>query len=60
MDRLELAGLLQHLVLFADPPHTKIDDISSDDFRQLLDLNLVSYFLVAKVNDHIIYSIVCY
>ena len=26
-----------------------IDEISADDFRKLLDINLVSYFLVAKV-----------
>ncbi|KAH3889703.1 17-beta-hydroxysteroid dehydrogenase 14-like [Dreissena polymorpha] len=30
------------------PPVRKIDDISADDFRRLLDINLVSYFLVAK------------
>ena len=29
----------------------KIDEISGDDFRKLLDVNLVSYFLVAKVSD---------
>ncbi|XP_053375934.1 17-beta-hydroxysteroid dehydrogenase 14-like [Mercenaria mercenaria] len=30
------------------PPVLKIDEISGDDFRKLLDVNLVSYFLVAK------------
>lgn len=30
------------------PPVMKIDEISGDAFRKLLDVNLVSYFLVAK------------
>nr|XP_023654208.1 branched-chain-amino-acid aminotransferase, cytosolic-like isoform X2 [Paramormyrops kingsleyae] len=30
------------------PPHKPIDDITADDFRYLLNLNLVSYFLAAK------------
>ncbi|KAL4224457.1 hypothetical protein ACF0H5_017909 [Mactra antiquata] len=30
------------------PPMMRIDDISADQFRRLLDVNLVSYFLVAK------------
>ncbi|XP_069132205.1 17-beta-hydroxysteroid dehydrogenase 14-like isoform X2 [Argopecten irradians] len=30
------------------PKHTPIDDISADDFRRLLDINLVSMFLFAK------------
>lgn len=30
------------------PPHTPIDEIPADDFRRLLDVNVVSYFLVAK------------
>lgn len=30
------------------PPKTAIDDITADDFRRLLDINLVSYFLFAK------------
>lgn len=30
------------------PPHTHMDDISADDFRKLVDINLISYFLVAK------------
>lgn len=34
---------------FPDPPPTKIDDISVEDFRSLLDFNLVSYFFTIKV-----------
>ncbi|KAK6184184.1 hypothetical protein SNE40_006703 [Patella caerulea] len=30
------------------PPHMPIDDFSSDDFRELLNVNLVSYFIAAK------------
>ncbi|XP_041367239.1 17-beta-hydroxysteroid dehydrogenase 14-like [Gigantopelta aegis] len=30
------------------PPHAKIDDITADDFRELLNLNLISYFLTSK------------
>ncbi|ESO97804.1 hypothetical protein LOTGIDRAFT_208963 [Lottia gigantea] len=30
------------------PPHMPIDDFSSDDFRELLNLNLVSYFIACK------------
>ncbi|OWF47950.1 17-beta-hydroxysteroid dehydrogenase 14-like [Mizuhopecten yessoensis] len=30
------------------PPHTSIDDISADDFRRLLDVNIVSIFLFSK------------
>ena len=35
--------------LTLDPPTTSIDDTSLDDFKTLLDFNLVSYFLVSKV-----------
>lgn len=30
------------------PPHKPIDDFSADDFRDLLNLNVVSYFLASK------------
>lgn len=30
------------------PPYQKIDDVSADEFKQLIDLNLVGYFLTAK------------
>lgn len=30
------------------PPHKPIDDFSADDFKELLNLNVVSYFLAAK------------
>lgn len=30
------------------PPYVEIDDVSADDFRKLVDLNVVSCFLVAK------------
>ena len=32
-----------------DPPYQKIDDVSGEEFEKLLKLNVVSYFLVAKV-----------
>ena len=32
-----------------DPPFQLIDDISGDEFRKLVDLNMISYFLLAKV-----------
>ena len=32
-----------------DPPYQTIDDTSGDDFKKLIDLNLVGYYLVAKV-----------
>ena len=36
-------------MLVIDPtPHT-IDDITADEFRRLLDANLLSYFLMSKV-----------
>ena len=36
-------------MLVIDPtPHT-IDDITADEFRRLLDVNLLSYFLMSKV-----------
>ena len=35
--------------MISDPPHKPIDDFSADDFRSLLDLNVVSYFLASKV-----------
>ena len=34
----------------SDPPMGKIDDVSADEFRKLLDLNFISYFLMAKVS----------
>jgi len=33
-----------------DPPHKPIDDFSADEFRQILDINLVSYFQFSKVS----------
>ena len=33
----------------SDPPYQTIDDTSADDFRKLVDLNLIGYYLVAKV-----------
>ncbi|XP_070837368.1 17-beta-hydroxysteroid dehydrogenase 14 isoform X2 [Chaetodon trifascialis] len=40
-----------HFSLFSppsDPPHKPIDDTTADEFRDLLNLNLVSYFLASK------------
>ena len=36
-------------VTVTDPPYQTIDDTSADDFRKLVDLNLIGYYLVAKV-----------
>ena len=33
----------------SDPPYQRIDDVSGENFEKLLKLNIVSYFLVAKV-----------
>ena len=33
----------------SDPPYQTIDDTSADDFRKLVDLNLIGYYIVAKV-----------
>lgn len=32
-----------------DPPHNPTDDITAEEFRELLNLNLISYFLASKV-----------
>lgn len=37
------------LLLLSDPPHAPTDDITAEEFRELLDLNLISYFLASKV-----------
>ncbi|XP_063328485.1 17-beta-hydroxysteroid dehydrogenase 14 isoform X2 [Pelmatolapia mariae] len=34
------------------PPHKPTDDTTAEEFRDLLNLNLVSYFLTSKVNFH--------
>ena len=36
-------------IIVTDPPYQTIDDTSADDFRKLVDLNLIGYYLVAKV-----------
>ena len=36
-------------VTVTDPPYQTIDDTSAEDFRKLVDLNLIGYYLVAKV-----------
>lgn len=33
----------------SDPPPKPIDDTTADEFRDLLNLNLISYFLASKV-----------
>lgn len=33
----------------ADPPHKPTDDVTAQEFRDLLNLNVVSYFLASKV-----------
>ena len=32
-----------------DPPYQTIDNTSADDFRKQVDLNLIGYYLFAKV-----------
>ena len=39
----------QDLFLLADPPEQTVDNTTVDEFRSLLDLNLVSYFIFCKV-----------
>lgn len=39
-------------VLQIDPPEQKIDDVSAEDFRNLMDLNVVGGFLAAKVSNY--------
>lgn len=33
-----------------DPPHKPTDDTTADEFRDLLNLNVIGYFLASKVN----------
>lgn len=39
----------QVLFVLADPPEKTVDNTSVDEFRSLLDLNLVNYFIFCKV-----------
>ena len=39
------------LLVLTDPPTKTIDDTSVDDFKDLLNLNLVNYFIFCKVSD---------
>jgi len=41
---------LNFLLLLTDPPSKTIDETSVDLFRELLNLNLVNYFLFCKVS----------
>ena len=41
--------ITQDLFALADPPEKTVDNTSVDDFRSLLDLNLVNYFIFCKV-----------
>lgn len=41
--------ITQDLFALADPPEKTVDNTSVDEFRSLLDLNLVSYFIFCKV-----------
>ena len=38
------------LCLLTDPPERTIDDTSVQDFKDLLNLNLVNYFIFCKVS----------
>ncbi len=33
----------------SDPPHKPTDDTTAEEFRDLLNLNLISYFVASKV-----------
>jgi hypothetical protein len=47
---------LRQLVIsfpIVDPPARTIDGFSSEEFRKLLDLNLIGYFLACKVQPHL-------
>ncbi|CDQ99759.1 unnamed protein product [Oncorhynchus mykiss] len=37
-----------HFHPLSDPPHKPTDDTTADEFRDLLNLNLISYFLASK------------
>ena len=41
--------IIRVYVLYSDPPLASIDDLTSDDFRSLLDLNVIGYFRASKV-----------
>ena len=41
---------LEFFALLTDPPSKTIDETSVDLFRELLNLNLVNYFLFCKVS----------
>lgn len=43
-----------HFHPLSDPPHKPTDDTTADEFRDLLNLNLISYFLASKVNNSLI------
>lgn len=43
--------VLCHTSMFGpDPPHKSIDETTAAEFRELLNLNLLSYFLTSKVS----------
>ena len=42
-----------YLSIFLDPPEKSIDETSIQDFKNLLDLNLVNYFTLCKVSRYI-------
>ena len=37
------------VILWSDPPHKPIDDFTTKDMLELMNLNLVSYFAASKV-----------
>uniref|UniRef100_A0A8D0H672 17-beta-hydroxysteroid dehydrogenase 14 n=1 Tax=Sphenodon punctatus TaxID=8508 RepID=A0A8D0H672_SPHPU len=41
-------GIGEAVVREFDPPEQQIDDVGVEDFRRLLDLNVLGYFLTAK------------
>ena len=47
---LLLLLLFLFFVFLTDPPEKTIDQTSIDEFRSLLDLNLVNYFIFCKVS----------
>lgn len=41
-----------------DPPHKPTDDTTAEEFKDLLNLNLISYFLASKVRSSINFMLI--
>lgn len=51
---------LFYMLVHVDPPHQPIDDFSSEDLRNLFDLNVMGYFLMSKVCLSVFKPILCH